>query len=91
VLADAAEEMGLGENDLVDFGPVAVVLNDDTGSALVVYHAVLADGVEPEPNAAKVAELFWAGSPSELGAQVSADTVACWSALQAWREEKKAG
>jgi hypothetical protein len=91
VLADAAEEMGLGENDLLDFGPVAVVLNDDTGSALVVYHAVLGDGVEPEPNAAKVAELFWARSPSELGAQVSADTVACWSALQAWREEKKAG
>jgi hypothetical protein len=82
---------GLGENDLLDFGPVAVVLNDDTGSALVVYHAVLGDGVEPEPNAAKVAELFWARSPSELGAQVSADTVACWSALQAWREEKKAG
>jgi len=85
VLADAAEELGLGEEDLPGFRPVAVVVSDDTGSALIVYHARLREGAEPEPNPAKVAKLFWAASPIDLGAQVSADTVASWDALERWR------
>jgi isopentenyldiphosphate isomerase len=85
VLADAAEEIGLGDEDLLDFTPVAVVVSDDTGSALVVYHARLRQGAEPEPDSVKVAELFWAASPDDLGAQVSADTVASWEALGQWR------
>jgi hypothetical protein len=88
VLADAAEEIGLGEEDLLDFTPVAVVVTDDTGSALVVYHARLREGAEPEPDSVKVAELFWAASPDDLGAQVSADTVASWEALEQWRARK---
>ena len=87
VLADAAVEIGLGE-DLLDFTPVAVVVSDDTGSALVVYHARLREGAEPEPDSVKVAELFWAASPDDLGAQVSADTVASWEALEQWRARK---
>jgi hypothetical protein len=86
VLADAAEEVALGEEDLGDVRPVAVCLNDDSGSALVVYHGRLRDGAEPEPDESKVAELHWAPTPSELGAQVSGDTVACWEALERWRE-----
>jgi hypothetical protein len=85
VLADAAEEIGLGDEDLLDFTPVPVVVSDDTGSALVVYHARLRQGAEPEPDSVKVAELFWAASPDDLGAQVSADTVASWEALGQWR------
>jgi hypothetical protein len=85
VLADAAEEIRLGDEDLLDFTPVAVVVSDDTGSALVVYHARLRQGAEPEPDSVKVAELFWAASPDDLGAQVSADTVASWEALEQWR------
>jgi hypothetical protein len=85
VLADAAEEIGLGHEDLLDFTPVAVVVSDDTGSALVVYHARLRQGAEPEPDSVKVAELFWAASPDDLGAQVAADTVASWEALEQWR------
>jgi hypothetical protein len=85
VLADAAEELGLGEEDLPGFQPVAVVVSDDTGSALIVYHARLREGAEPEPNPAKVAQIFWAESPAGLGAQVSADTVASWDALERWR------
>jgi hypothetical protein len=86
VLADAAEEMSLAENDLEGFRPVAVCLNDDSGSALVVYHARLRPGAEPVPDKSKVAELHWAGSPGELAAQVSRDTVACWEGLTRWRE-----
>ncbi|HEY7004674.1 MAG TPA: hypothetical protein VH281_10350 [Gaiellaceae bacterium] len=86
VLADAGEEIALGEDDLEGFRPVAVCLNDDSGSALVVYHATLRDGVEPVPDESKVAELHWASSPVELGAQVSGDTVACWEALERWRD-----
>src|ERR671923_2015569 len=48
VLADAAEEIGLAETDLPGFRPIAVVVSDDTGSALVVYHATLREGAEPE-------------------------------------------
>jgi hypothetical protein len=81
VLADAAEEIGLVEADLLGFRPIAVVLSDDTGSALVVYHATLREGAEPEPNSVKVGELHWAASPAGLGAQVSADTIAAWEAL----------
>jgi len=86
VLADAAEEIGLGEDDLDDVRPVAVCLNDDSGSALVVYRALLRPGAEPVPSPGKVAELHWARAPADLGAQVSGDTVACWSALERWRE-----
>jgi hypothetical protein len=86
VLADAAEEAALAEGDLEGLRPVAVCLNDDSGSALVVYHALLREGVEPEPDESKVAELHWARTPSELGAQVSGDTVACWATLERWRE-----
>ena len=90
VLADAAEEIGLGEADLEAFAPIAVVVSDDTGSALVVYHARLREGAEPEPSFAKVAELFWAASPADLRAQVSADTVASWEALERWRDRRGA-
>ena len=86
VLADAAEEIGLEEGALEAFRPVAVCVNDDSGSALVVYHAMLRPGNEPEPDETKVAELHWARGPEELGAQVSGDTVACWEALERWRE-----
>jgi hypothetical protein len=85
VLADAAEEIGLAEADLLGFRPIGLVVSDDTGSALVVYHARLRQGAEPEPDSVKVAELFWAASPDDLGAQVSADTVASWEALGQWR------
>jgi hypothetical protein len=85
VRADAAEEISLTEADLIAFHPVAVVVNDDTGSALVVYHAKLRPGAEPQPNEAKVAELYWATSPTAIGAQVSGDTLAAWAALDAWR------
>jgi isopentenyldiphosphate isomerase len=90
VLADAAEEIGLGESDLIDFTPVAVVVSDDTGSALVVYHATLGEEAEPEPNSDKVAQIFWSRSPADLGAQVSADTVASWAALERWRAREAA-
>ncbi len=90
VLADAAEEIGLGEGDLPGFQPVAVVVSDDTGSALIVYHAMLGEEAEPEPHSAKVAELSWARSPADLGAQVSADTVSCWDALERWRAPEAA-
>jgi hypothetical protein len=91
VLADAAEEVALTEKDLEDLRPVAVCLNDDSGSALVIYHAKLREGVEPQPDESKVAELHWAREPSELGAQVSGDTVACWEALERWRESLREG
>jgi hypothetical protein len=91
VLADAAEEIGLGESALEELRPVAVCLNDDSGSALIVYHAMLQSGNEPEPDEMKVAELHWATGPSGLGAQVSGDTVACWEALERWRESLRTG
>jgi isopentenyldiphosphate isomerase len=91
VLADAAEEIGLEESALDAFRPVAVCVNDDSGSALVVYHAMLQSGNEPEPDETKVAELHWARGPAELGAQVSRDTVACWEALERWREAIREG
>jgi hypothetical protein len=85
VLADAAEEIGLAEDDLPGFRPVAVVVSDDTGSALVVYHAGLREGAEPQPDPFKVAQLAWAKEPAGLGAQVSADTIACWNAIERWK------
>ena len=90
VLADAREEIALSEDDLEGLRAVAVCLNDDSGSALVVFHARLRDGAEPVPDETKVAELHWATAPTELGAQVSGDTVACWEALDRWRESTKA-
>jgi hypothetical protein len=86
VLADAAEEIGLREGDLEGMTAVAVVLNDDSGSALVVYRAGLRAGAEPTPDEKKVAEIHWEKDPAELGAQVSADTTASWAALVRWRE-----
>jgi hypothetical protein len=86
ILADAAEEIGLAESDLEGMSAAAICLNDDTGSALVVYHAALRSGAEPAPTERKVAELQWAKEPADLGAQVSADTIACWAALERWRE-----
>jgi hypothetical protein len=86
ILADAQEEIALGEGDLEHLRPVAVCVNDASGSALVIYHARLRPGVEPQPDEQKVAELHWARSPEEIGAQVSGDTVACWQALERWRE-----
>jgi len=85
VLADAAEEIGLRTGDLPGLRPVAVCVNDDSGSALVVYHAMLREGAEPLPDETKVAELHWAAEPSAIGAQVSGDTLASWQALDAWR------
>lgn len=90
ILADAAEEIGLAAEDLPDFGPIAVSLSDDTGSALVVYRARLREGAEPKPHQVKVAELHWATTPAGLHAQVSADTLACWEALERWRAERGA-
>ena len=84
VLADATEEVRL-RDDLLDFRPVAVCVNDDSGSALVVYHANLRAGAEPLPDETKVAELHWSTGPDEIGAQVSGDTRAAWAALEAWR------
>jgi hypothetical protein len=89
ILADAAEEIGLDEDDLPGLRPVAVVLSDDTGSALVVYHAGLRAGAEPEPDDVKVAELQWARTPDDLAAQVSADTIACWEALERFSAERE--
>jgi hypothetical protein len=43
------------------------------------------------PDETKVAELHWATSPAEIGAQVSGDTVACWEALERWRESLREG
>ena len=91
ILADAQEEIALGANDLEGLQPIAVCLNDDSGSALVVYHARLRSGTEPVPDETKVAELHWANRPSELGAQVSGDTLACWDALERWREIAREG
>lgn len=88
LLADAAEEISLGEDDLPGLCPVAVCVSDDTGSALVVYHARLREGAEPTPDPVKVAELHWARSPAELTAQVSPDTLACWEALERWKSER---
>lgn len=90
VLADAREEIGVGPDDLEGFRPVAVCVNDDSGSALVVYHARLRAGTEPVPDETKVAEFHWAESPSALHAQVSGDTIACWAALERWREAEGA-
>jgi hypothetical protein len=91
ILADAEEELALGEEDLEGLRAIAVCVNDDSGSALVVYHARLRRGVEPSPDETKVAELHWATGPGELGAQVSGDTVACWDALERWREALREG
>ena len=62
--------------------------SDDTGSALVVYVARLREGAEPEPDPVKVAELAWVNDPTELGAQVSADTLAAWEAVVRSRAER---
>ena len=86
MLADAAEEIGLSEAELESLRPVAVVTNDDTGSALVVYRADLTPGAEPHPDPGKVGELRWAPRPADLGAQVSGDTLACWEAIERFRQ-----
>jgi hypothetical protein len=91
LLADAKEEIHLQEEALDDLTPIAVCVNDDSGSALVVYHARLGAGLEPQPDEAKVAELHWAHDLRELGAQVSGDTVACWEALERWKEATRKG
>ena len=91
VLEDAAEEIGLVGDALEGMRAIAICLNDDSGSALVVFHASLRAGDEPEPDETKVAELHWARSPKELGAQISGDTVACWEALERWREAAREG
>jgi hypothetical protein len=91
ILADAAEEIGLEESDLEELRPVAVCVNDDSGSALVVYHALLRAGAEAEPDETKVAELHWAREPQELGAQVSGDTIACWEALRRGQDAARTG
>jgi hypothetical protein len=86
ILADAEEEIAISEDALEDLRPVAVCVNDDSGSALVVYHALLRASAEPAPDAMKVAELHWAADPGDIGAQVSGDTIASWEALERWRE-----
>jgi hypothetical protein len=91
VLADAKEEIGLAESDLENFRAVAVCVNDDSGSALIVYHATLRSGAEPVPDETKVAELHWASEPREIGAQISGDTGASWEALVGWRERLREG
>jgi hypothetical protein len=91
ILADAEQEIALDEDALERLRPVAVCVNDDSCSALVVYHAHLRSGAEPSPDEGKVAELHWARGPEELGAQVSGDTVACWGALERWRDAAREG
>lgn len=90
VLRDAAEEIGLTEESFSSFHAVAVCLNDDTGSALAVYHAGLRSSVEPQADPTKVAQLAWASSPRELGNQISSDTLACWEALERSRTQATA-
>ena len=89
VLEDASEEIGLAESDLPDLRPVAVCTNEDTGSALVVYHARLRDGAKPSRNPERVAEIRWKRTPGEVGGQVSGDTLASWEALERWREKDR--
>jgi isopentenyldiphosphate isomerase len=90
ILADAAEEIGLSEKDLAGLRAIAVCANDDTGSTLVVYHAMLADGAEPTPDRERVEQLYWGLTPANVGGQVSSDTLACWEALQRRRERDAA-
>lgn len=90
ILADAAEEIRLTEADLEDLRALAVCVNDVSGSALIVYHARLRDGVEPTPDEKKVSELHWARNPAEIRAQVSGDTIASWDALEMWRNARVA-
>lgn len=91
VLVDAAEELALREDDLEGFRPVAVCVNEGSGSTLVVYHARLRPGAEPTPNASRVAELYWARDPGSIGAQISGDTLAAWEALGRAREPEPFG
>ena len=91
VLADAAEEMALNEGDLEGFRPVAVCVNEGSGSALVVYHARLRPGAEPVPNPERVAEIHWASEPAAIGAQVSGDALAAWDALGRARDAEPFG
>jgi hypothetical protein len=91
ILADSGEEIALDAEDLEGLQAIAVCVNDDSGSALVVYHARLRPGAEPSPDETKVAELHWATGPDALGAQVSGDTVACWDAFERWRKSKSEG
>ena len=91
VLVDAAEELALREDALEDFRPVAVCVNEGSGSALVVYHARLRPGDEPVPNPERVAELHWAAEPAAIGAQVSGDTLAAWAALESSRDAEPFG
>jgi hypothetical protein len=86
ILEDAAGEIGLSASELDGLRAIAVCANDDTGSTLVVYHATLAGGAEPTPDVARVHELYWGRRPADVGGQVSSDTIACWEALQRWRE-----
>ena len=86
ILADASEELGLLEDDLLDLRPVAVCVNDTSGSALIVYHSQLRNGAEPRPAETKVADLRWASDPAAIGSQVSGDTIACWEALAVARD-----
>ena len=85
IVADAAQEIGLAEDELEGLQAIAVCANDDTGSTLVVYHATLADGAEPTPDVARVHELYWGRTPADVGGQVSSDAIACWDALERWR------
>ncbi len=86
ILTDASEELGFSEDDLPDLRPIAVCVNDASGSALIVYHSHLRDGAEPRPAETKVADLRWASEPAAIGSQVSGDTIACWEALAISRD-----
>ena len=86
IVADAASEIGLSEQELGELRAIAVCANDDTGSTLVIYHATLADGAEPTPDVARVDQLYWGRTPADVTGQVSSDTLACWEALERWRE-----
>jgi hypothetical protein len=90
ILADAAAEIGVSENELGGLRAIAVCANDDTGSTLVVYHATLADGAEPTPDVARVDKLYWGSWPADVGGQVSSDTLASWEALERWRQRNGA-
>ena len=90
VLADAAEEIGLGEADLP--GSARSQSSSATTPARRSSSTTRSCGRAPSPSRTptKVAELFWAASPADLGAQVSADTVASWEALELWRAREAA-
>ena len=87
VLADAAEEIALGEDDLEGFRPVARLPQRrlGLGARRLPRAASLGSRAGARRDEGRRAALGSSPRPS-IGAQVSGDTVACWDALERWRE-----